>query len=122
MTIQDAINWVDSKKYNIYTREDKVRWLSEQDRALWLFLQSFEEFDGKTFDGYDGDTPLDRELLAPEPFDRLYLRWLEAQIDYANQEYTKYNNAMALHLEAWKDLTAWCLRSYTHKSKVLRFF
>lgn len=122
MTIQEAISWVDTKKYNIYTREDKIRWLSEQDMALWLFLGNFEEFADKTFRGYGEDTPLDQKLLAPEPFDRLYLRWLEAQIDYANQEYTKYNNAMALHLDAWKDLTAWCFRNYTHKTRELKYF
>lgn len=121
MTIQDAIEWVDRKKYNVYTREDKLRWLSEQDGEVWEFLSNFEEFDG-TFSGYDDTTELSRELLVPAPYDRLYLRWLEAQIDYANQEYTKFNNAMALHLAAWREFAARCIRKYHYKGEKIRYF
>lgn len=121
MTIQDAIAWVDRKKYNIYTREDKLRWLSEQDTEVWMFLSRFEEFQG-VFKGYGEDTDLSRQLLVPEPFDQMYLRWLEAQIDYANQEFTKFNNAMALHAAAWREFTAWCLRTFHYKGESLKYF
>lgn len=121
MTIQDAIAWVDEKKHNVYTREDKLRWLSEQDAEVWNFLSHFEEFEG-TFEGYTEDTPLDEKLLVGAPYDRMYLRWLEAQIDYANQEYTKFNNAMALHLAAWREFTAWGMRTYHCRGEQIQYF
>ena len=43
------------------------------------------------------------ELSVPEPYDGLYLRYLEAQIHYTGQEYAKYNNAMALFTALWQE-------------------
>lgn len=45
-----------------------------------------------TFTGYtegDGET----ELLVGQPYDEMYIRWLEAQIDYNNMEYDSFNNS-----------------------------
>lgn len=49
-----------------------------------------------TFAGYTEDTSGETVLLVPEPFDQMYLRWMEAQIDYHNGEYARYNNAIEL--------------------------
>lgn len=40
--------------------------------------------------------PSDDELTAVYPFDRLYLQYLKAMIDYANGEYDRYNNSIGL--------------------------
>ena len=121
MTIREAIALVDEKKHNVYTREEKIRWLSEQDGEVWAFLGSFEEFEGP-FRGYSDEDFPDGKLLLPLPFDRLYLHWLESRIDYANQEYTKFNHAMALHRAVWREFTAWCCRNYRPKGQRLRYF
>ena len=42
-------------------------------------------------------------LSIPEPYDGLYLRYLEAQIHYTGQEYAKYNNAMAMFSSLWQE-------------------
>ena len=39
-------------------------------------------------------------LLIPYPYDDVYLKWLEAQIDYANGEIARYNNSITLYNSA----------------------
>ena len=55
-----------------------------------------------TFNGYDENSSLDTILLVDAPYDEIYIRWLESQIDYANGEYGKYNNSITAYNTAWK--------------------
>ena len=41
------------------------------------------------------------EMLAPSPYDMLYVYWLMCQIDHVNQEMDKYNNDRGLFENAW---------------------
>lgn len=66
--------------------------ISYQEAEEWV-LQNRNDV---MFQGYTEDTSGETMLLAPEPFDQMYLRWMEAQVDYHNAEYSKYNNAIAL--------------------------
>lgn len=45
--------------------------------------------------GEDGSLPT-AELTAPYPYDKLYTQYLMAQIDFANGEYSKYQNTMQM--------------------------
>ena len=98
MTALDAISWVDGKKHNAYSQEDKLFWLSRVEQMA-AQLHSRCGLERPAAEEVEPETV----LSIPAPFDALYLRWLEAQIDYANQEYMKYNNAMALFTALWKE-------------------
>ena len=94
MTILEAINRVDSTKPNSYTQVEKVDWLSTLDGVVKSnIIDTHEDDENVVFEGYNADTLLDTELLVPAPYDDIYIRWLEARIDYANNEYNKYNNS-----------------------------
>lgn len=97
MTALDAIRWVDEKKHNVYSQEDKLIWLSQVEKMAAQLLARCGLEPGET--AVEPET----ELSVPAPHDQLYLRWLEAQIDYTNQEYLKYNNAMALFTARWQE-------------------
>lgn len=93
MTIIEAINQIDDLKPNNYGQIQKVQWLSKLDGMVKrLVIDTHEGGDSVTFNGYTDETDLGTELLVPAPFDDMYLRWLESQIDYANGEYARYNN------------------------------
>lgn len=47
-----------------------------------------------SFGGYTDDSPLDTVLLVPPPYDEVYLSYIAAQIDAANNEFDLYNNDM----------------------------
>lgn len=104
MTIIEAINNIDNLKHNTYTQTDKVKWLSRLDSmVVRLVIETHEGGGYVDFCGYDESTEPDTDLLIPEPFDEAYMRWLEAQIDYHNGEYEKYNNAIEMFNTIWKD-------------------
>lgn len=95
MTIIEAINRLDAIKHNTYTQSDKIRWLSNLDAMVKRqVIDTHEGAEDVTFTKYDDSTDLNTELLIPAPYDEAYMRWLEAQIDYHNGEYGRYNNAV----------------------------
>lgn len=97
MTLQNAIARTDTLKYNTYEPAEKIAWLSKLD---WMIkkniIDTHEGGEAVFFGGYDADTDTRTELLAPAPYDEVYLRWLEAQIDLANGEIDKYNASIML--------------------------
>ena len=102
MTILEAINTVDGQKFNTYTTVEKLAWLSRLDSLVKrMIIDTHEGWESVSFGGYDDKTPMDTELLVPEPFDEIYLLWLEARIDYANGEYDKYNNSITMYNAAY---------------------
>ena len=82
MKIREAVERIDSHKHNIYTQNDKIAWLSRLDSMVkTLIIDAHEGGEAVEFTGYDDSTDLNTEMLVPAPFDEMYLRWLEAQID-----------------------------------------
>lgn len=104
MKIIEAINRLDNLKHNTYTQSDKLEWLSRLDGMVKThIIDSHEGAENVSFAGYTDATPLDTVLLVPAPYDDIYLRWMEAQIDYHNGEYDKYNNAIIMFNTAFND-------------------
>lgn len=120
MTLIEAISKIDNLKHNTYTHEDKVSWLSRVDHMVKQeILDTHEGGGGAWFFGYDTQSDVETELLVPAPYDELYLRWLEAQIDYCNGEYDRYNNAMEMFNTAYQGYANYYNR--THMPKGTRF-
>ena len=101
LTILEAIGRVNKSKPNTYLQLDKILWLST---AEWNvkrdIIDTHEGANLVNFNGFNEETPTNTELIAPAPYDELYIRFLEAQIDYSNGEIGKYNNSMAMYNEA----------------------
>jgi trehalose utilization protein len=97
MTIIEVIDRLDSLKHNTYSQKDKVLWLSKLD---WMvkkqIIDTHEGAEATSFNGYTDETDVNTKLLVPAPYDEVYLRWMEAQIDYLNGEYDQYNNAIIM--------------------------
>ena len=121
MKIIEAINRIDSLKHNAFSESEKVKWLSELDKDVALNIIALHEGES-TFSGYDDSTDLQTELLITEPYDKAYLLWLEAQIDYYNGEYDKYNNAMDTYYEAINGFRNYYNRTHMPKGKKFKFF
>lgn len=113
MTAAEAIRWIDEKQHNIYTAEDKRFWLSQVEKMA-------AELHGRCGESREEPAP-GAALSIPAPYDQLYLRWLEAQIDYTNQEYLKYNNAMAMFTSLWQEYANFLRRSAAGCSRI-RFY
>ena len=123
MTIIEAITRVDALKHNTYTQTDKIQWLSRMD---WMvkrhIIDTHEGADKVNFVGYDNNTDLQTELLVPAPYDEVYLRWMEAQIDYHNGEYGKYNNAVDMFTTSYEAFQNYYNRTHMPIGKNMKYF
>ncbi len=98
MTIGDAVAVTDSRMLgNQYTYEEKVRWLSEIDKRIFNEVISRRTDSGMSeFEGYSAASDPDTRLLVSSGYDDIYIYYLEAMINKANCEYSRYNNSMIM--------------------------
>ena len=118
MTVIGAINHLDAVKPNTYGQTEKIRWLSTLDGLVKKEIIDTHEGVDVEFNGYD-DSSLLKELLVPSPHDDIYIKWLEAQIDYAQGEYGKYNNSITMFNSAYANYAAYYNRTHMPKQKAI---
>lgn len=123
MKIREAINKIDTQKPNAYSQDEKIEWLSRLDSMIKIeVIDTHQGAEKVEFNGYNNETDLDTELLAPEPYDEVYLRWLEAMIDYTNNEYGRYNNSMLMFKSVYNSYCNWYNRQNLPVKKAFKFF
>ena len=110
MTLSECISFVDGIEPNAYTNAQKTQWVSECEGRVFtdIFLRHPDDF-----------TPLDyttgsqQVLSVKPPHDKLYPRYLQAMVCFANSEYERYSACMALYNDAWGELLRWYARNYS---------
>lgn len=126
MTIMEALYRIDELKPNTYSQPEKIKWLSSLDGVIKSeIIDTHELREGEediVFEGYGENAALTTVLLVPAPYDDIYLRWLEAQIDYSNGEYGKYNNSIAMYNTAYTAFSNHYNRTHMPKGKKFKFF
>ncbi len=123
MTIMDALYRIDELKPNSYSQPEKIKWLSSLDGVIKSeIIDTHEGGEDVVFTGYGEDADLTTVLLVPAPYDDIYLRWLETQIDYTNGEYGKYNNSIAMYNAAYTAFANYYNRTHMPKGKKFKFF
>lgn len=123
MTIIEAIHYADEIKPNGYTQSEKVKWLSQVDGTVKNeIIDTHEGAEAVNFIGYDDDTPLDTVLLIPHPYDEAYIRFIEAQIDYANGEIGRYNNSMAMYNTVYASFERFYNRTHMPHGQKFKYF
>ena len=123
MTIIEALNYIDVLKPNTYSQTEKVRWLSRLDgRVKKEIIDTHEGGEDVVFSEYTDETPLDTVLLIPHPYDEIYALWLEAQIDYANAEYARYNNSISMFNASYASFENYYNRNHMPKGQCFKFF
>ena len=110
MTVDQAIDRVDRLKCNAYTLREKREWLAQLEGRIRTEI----------LDTHGPGLPLrepaaegDWVLTAPAPFEGLYIRWLEAQIDLYNGEPERYNGSVALFNAEYRAFESWYNRNFT---------
>lgn len=102
MTLGEAISRLDELKPNGFSRGQKIFWLSALDATVKKeIIDSHEGGGDMGFAPYDEGSADETALLVPAPYDEVYLRYLEAQIDYSNGEYDRFNNSNAMYAAAY---------------------
>lgn len=123
MTIIEAINKIDAVNPNSYEQSDKVGWLSVLDGIIKNeIIDTHEGADEVAFEKYTDDTPLDTVLLVPDPYDEVYIYFLESRIHYENEEFGKYNNAVSMYNTAFNKYMTHYNRTHMPKGVKFKFF
>ena len=96
MTLEQAINTLDARQANTFGRREKIGWLSQLDTLIWKEILLPHGVTG-SFSGYTADTDPGQTLLVPQPWEEIYLHYMQAQMDYCNGDLTRYANAAAMY-------------------------
>ena len=126
MTIQEAIAGIDGRKPNTVPEETKLRWLEELDWEIFRDVLLTHQGPVPEFTGYpENMSREDREatpLLAPAPYDSMYLYCLESRIDYENGELGRFNNSNAMFRTVFDAFRNWYNRTHRPLSGAARFY
>lgn len=109
MTIQGLITKVQEEKPNTFTNNKILSFINEIETevAEQLIEDDFMPYTGITDAGGNNIV-----LLAPAPYDRLYVSYVKAMIDYANEEYASYQLNAEQHSQDFRDFVNWVVREH----------
>lgn len=105
MTVQEAISEIDAMKPNAFAPETKARWISECEGDIEVHVR----YGKATKLRYPEDAG--KELSVPHPYDKLYVLYLDAAIDYRMRDYAAYQNSYAMYNAAYEDYARYYERS-----------
>lgn len=107
MTLRELLNKISEEKPNSFSEAKLISFVNEVEAEV------AEELNKSIVPVYtfEHDSELDKELLVPAPYDRLYVSYVKAMIDYANEEYDSYANNQAQHVQDYRDFVDWVVRT-----------
>lgn len=112
ITLGDVIAQLDQIKPNQYDLDTKVRWLNDVEGQLVQEIFSWHAgTENLTFPHFNS-ADLTQILLVPAPYHDLYVKYLCAQVDFANAEFNRYNNSMTLYNALLSSFADWYNRTH----------
>ena len=103
MTIRELITKVQEEKPNTFQPEKIIEFINEIEADV------AEEVGVDVF-FYTTDD-MDKDLFVPSPYSRLYVSYVKAMIDYANEEYLSYQLNQEQHVQDFTDFINWMVRT-----------
>lgn len=109
MKLREVLDFVEKiKPGNPYDTATKIQWLNELEGDIQSHLMNTAPQEIIQYTEEDMETT----LLIPAPFDRVYWPWVAAMIDFANGEYSKYQNTLQLVNDAYDKYAKWFHRKF----------
>lgn len=109
MTLKALIDFVDEIKPNAFSEDVKTAWVNEVEGFIQtdVFLLNVDDVIE-----YSYAEDKNKELLALPPHSKVYWTYLNAMIDFANGEFNKYQNNMAMYNEFMGEYMRWFAQTY----------
>lgn len=104
MTINDVITQVDADKPNEYSTEQKLAWINEAECAVCVELRDTKN------EPITVNAEQTTELSVPDPYAKLYVAYVKAQIDAANEDYDSYNQNIAVYNSCYQRYADYLVR------------
>lgn len=113
MKIREAIAQLQRVKPNQYDDGMLVKWISDLDGMVCdEIFRNHEGTDGVTLLPYTVENDMDTELLIGDPYSDVYVKYLSAQVDFHNAEFSRYNNSMMMFTTAYQNYASWFKREH----------
>lgn len=109
MKLIEAIEQVKRQKPNSYSDEALVDWLNELEAQMQSEVLHTDPAEIIHYTWLDDN---EVELLIPSPYDRAYISYISAKIDFNNQEWASYNNTMMQHTSDYDEFKRWWMREH----------
>ena len=108
MKISEVLARVKEVKPNPFSEDTLLNWLNDIEGKVQT-----EALDRKPegVEVYTLPEDLDRELTLPKPYDECYMLYVQAQIDFALQEFDTYNNTMQMFNTAFREVRNYYVRT-----------
>ena len=110
MTLKECIDFVSEVKPHAFTEETLTEWINEVEGYVQTNVMLLDTVDNLT--RYTWALNKNTDLMVRPPHDKLYRSYLYAMIDFANGEYDKYQNSMALYNAQMLEFTRWFIEMY----------
>lgn len=104
MTINNLLAKVKDEKPNSFGDERLIAFINE------IEIEVAEQLRIVPAPQYTSEDT-ESDLLVPAPYDRLYVSYVKAMIDFANEEYASYENNQAQHVQDFRDFVDWVVRT-----------
>lgn len=101
MTIKGLIDKVKEEKPNTFTDAKLLSFINE------IEMDVAEQL-GEDFEPYENAD--NTTLMCPAPYDRLYVSYVKAMVDYSNEEYASYQMNQMQHVQDFTDFINWTVR------------
>ena len=106
MKLRDLLNKISDEKPNSFSEAKLISFVNEVEAEV---AEELHIEDVPTY--ADNHVDLDKTLLVHAPYDRLYISYVKAMIDYTNEEYESYANNQAQHVQDYRDFVDWVVRT-----------
>ena len=111
MKLCEVLSRADELKPNAYPAEEKVRWISELSGTIWNEAGKWAG-EEKPELPYDWDRDMEKELPVEDAYADLYIKYLFAQIDFHNGDFTRYNASAAMYQAEYDSYAAFLRREH----------
>lgn len=97
VTPEQILKFVDDAKTNTFSEDTKLIWLNEIESRIHCEILEHQD----SFTDISPEEIGTRALTAQPPHTAVYWSWLYAMIDFAAEDYDKYQNDMQLFNSFW---------------------
>ena len=106
MTLRDLLNKISDEKPNSFSEAKLISFVNEVEAevAEELHIEDVPVYE-------DNHVDLDKTLLVHAPYDRLYVSYVKAMIDFSNEEYASYQLNQEQHVQDFRDFLDWAVRT-----------
>ncbi len=113
MTIRQVLDEIQEIQPSSFGAGQLIAWLRQLDLEIYQkIICTHEGWENVPKPDYTESSEDGTRLLAPEPYDCIYVHWLQSRIDYALAEFGRFNNSNAALTADWTELAAWYNRTH----------